>query len=831
MSVPYTFASATGSIPLSQLDANFATGITIGNSSVLLGGTITTLNNMSLANVAITSVNTQFPNGFLANSNVIVGTTTINLGSTVTTVDGLTLSNVTISSGNVTISNVSTTNVSATTANVTTANVGTLIVTGNETAFNNITAASANVSGTANISTLTVVSNSTVGGNVTITGNVSASNGTFTSANVSGTANVSTFVVIGNETIGGNSSVTGNITAAKGTFTSSNISGTANVQTLAVTQDVTTAGNVTLGSATTNTVTVKGYMALGTPNASRAINIESAALTGTAQVGVYSTITGTSAATASVRGFTSLPSTAAASFTVTDVAGYWFAGISQGAGSTITNAHGLYISDPSVGTNNYGITSLVSSGSNKWNIYASGTANNYFAGNVGIGTSSPSAKLDISGAVSVTGTFSGTQAAGQMVIDTTGITINRVGANYVGVGTSATTLNYTAPTHIFSNQANSTEWMRINSSGNLGIGTTSPVGRLMVYGSSNIIQTNTGSSAALTSFPLLAKSAVLTLVGDSANNENYPGSLGLLTTGVGTSVRGGNLYLYSTRSTNAQLNAATYTPLTTGDSQGAVIFGGDNGVNLRTVGAAITATAGSLWSSTNAETNLAFSTCPLNSVNAVERMRIDGNGYVGIGTTSPAAVLHLAGNFTASSWTTNGINFRIAAATYTDSSTAASGTVASSGINAIARPTIAASNATVTYTDAATLYVANSPANGTNVTITNALSLWVDNGTTRLDGNITYGGLQATQAAAPTVASSATIAPTTPIAFVSGTTTINTITAPAPISAGGGQITLIPTGLWSTGTSGNIALATTAVVSKALIMTYDTTTAKWYPSY
>lgn len=92
-------------------------------------------------------------------------------------------------------------------------------------------------------------------------------------------------------------------------------------------------------------------------------------------------------------------------------------------------------------------------------------------------------------------------------------------------------------------------------------------------------------------------------------------------------------------------------------------------------------------------------------------------------------------------------------------------------------------------------------------------------------------GLRATNAAAPTISSATTIAPTTSIAFVSGTTAVVTITPPSPISSGGGQITLIPTGLWSTTTGGNIALATTAVVNKALILTYDTTTTKWYPSY
>lgn len=91
-------------------------------------------------------------------------------------------------------------------------------------------------------------------------------------------------------------------------------------------------------------------------------------------------------------------------------------------------------------------------------------------------------------------------------------------------------------------------------------------------------------------------------------------------------------------------------------------------------------------------------------------------------------------------------------------------------------------------------------------------------------------GIIANTSAAPTLASAATIQPTTPVSFVSGTTTINTITVP-PQMVGGGQITLIPTGLWSTGTSGNIALATTGVVSRALILTYDAATAKWYPSY
>jgi hypothetical protein len=83
------------------------------------------------------------------------------------------------------------------------------------------------------------------------------------------------------------------------------------------------------------------------------------------------------------------------------------------------------------------------------------------------------------------------------------------------------------------------------------------------------------------------------------------------------------------------------------------------------------------------------------------------------------------------------------------------------------------------------------------------------------------------------IASAATIAPTTPVVHVSGTTAISTITPPSQCSNASYacQITLIPDGLWTTATGGNIALASTAVVDRALVMTYDPSAAKWYPSY
>jgi hypothetical protein len=86
-----------------------------------------------------------------------------------------------------------------------------------------------------------------------------------------------------------------------------------------------------------------------------------------------------------------------------------------------------------------------------------------------------------------------------------------------------------------------------------------------------------------------------------------------------------------------------------------------------------------------------------------------------------------------------------------------------------------------------------------------------------------------TQAAFPTVASSATIYPAGPIFYVSGTSAIATI-AP-PFASFIGSITIIPLGAFTTNYSGNMALSSTAVAGRSLIMTYDPNVSKWYPSY
>ena len=76
----------------------------------------------------------------------------------------------------------------------------------------------------------------------------------------------------------------------------------------------------------------------------------------------------------------------------------------------------------------------------------------------------------------------------------------------------------------------------------------------------------------------------------------------------------------------------------------------------------------------------------------------------------------------------------------TNGTTSASGTAASFKHVSIENPRLAASNSSVTTTDAATLYIKGAPIASTNQTITNAYALWVDDGNARFDGNIDLEG-------------------------------------------------------------------------------------------
>ncbi len=80
-----------------------------------------------------------------------------------------------------------------------------------------------------------------------------------------------------------------------------------------------------------------------------------------------------------------------------------------------------------------------------------------------------------------------------------------------------------------------------------------------------------------------------------------------------------------------------------------------------------------------------------------------------------------------------------------------------------------------------------------------------------------------------TLASAATIVPTTPYVHITGAVAIVNITPPDPSFSG--FIILISDGIFTWTAAGNIAVAgTSTAINKCFLFLYDPSTAKWYPS-
>ncbi len=135
-----------------------------------------------------------------------------------------------------------------------------------------------------------------------------------------------------------------------------------------------------------NTGQVQGNFAVGTTLGVSTSLLNSKNLEGGTTVAGYN-LSGTiqSGVTVAAYGYRSSPSTAAGSYTVPDLANLIVIQGSLGAGSSVTRNYGLWVQDLTFGVSNYGVRSGISSGTNKWNIYADGNAKNYLLGNVGIG--------------------------------------------------------------------------------------------------------------------------------------------------------------------------------------------------------------------------------------------------------------------------------------------------------------------------------------------------------------------------------------------------------------------------------------------------------------
>jgi hypothetical protein len=148
--------------------------------------------------------------------------------------------------------------------------------------------------------------------------------------------------------------------------------------------------------------------------------------------------------------FRSISSTAAASFTTSTIIGYEAEQGTFGAGSVVTNQYGFRAKSTLVGaTNNYGFIGQIPAQANTWNLYMSGTANNYMAGSLGIGTTSL-AGYNLAVHKTITGATSAFTVSVQAAIqsDVTG----SANIYFSQPGTQATTFTLPALRHFHASQ-------------------------------------------------------------------------------------------------------------------------------------------------------------------------------------------------------------------------------------------------------------------------------------------------------------------------------------------------------------------------------------------
>lgn len=130
------------------------------------------------------------------------------------------------------------------------------------------------------------------------------------------------------------------------------------------------------------------------------------------------------------------------------------------------------------------------------------------------------------------------------------------------------------------------------------------------------------------------------------------------------------------------------------------------------------------------------------------------------GSLTSKATFALDGNLSNSAG--HGRRFLLDATTFEDTSTAGSGTASWYSSAKIDQVTVAATNSSVTTTDAASLYIEDAPVAGTNQTLTNAYALYVNSGNTRLGGDVTVTGALTASTVSGSITPSITTVSSTP---------------------------------------------------------------------
>lgn len=276
--------------------------------------------------------------------------------------------------------------------------------------------------------------------------------------------------------------------------------------------------------------------------------------------------------------YSSQPSTQAATFT-TNIISFIAAQGTVGAGSTIASQYGFYINSNFTGAvNNYGFYGGIdaSAGTTRYNLYMSGTADNYLAGNLGIGAA-PIAGHSLLIAKSLTGSIT-TRFAWASAAVLSDVTGNAFGFA-TNISTQAAAFTLPSLPHIYASQSTI-------GAGSIVTSQYGVVAESTLIGATN----NFGFYGAIAALPVTGVTA-----GATITNISCSGTTATITTSATHGYISGQIVTVSaTANVTALVTGALVTILTVGTTNYTLIGAANNNIGTSFIASGVGAGTGTV---------------------------------------------------------------------------------------------------------------------------------------------------------------------------------------------------------------------------------------------